>query len=399
LKDNEGMQEAVIVSAVRTPTGKFLGGLKTFPATELGALVVREAVARARIDPASVDECLMGNVVSAGLGQAPARQAALRGGLADHVAALTINKVCGSGLKAVMLAAQGIATGDIEIAVAGGMESMSNAPYLLPGAREGLRMGHQQALDAMIVDGLWCSFEQCHMGTAGELVASEYHIGRDRQDEYALKSHCKAAAAQAAGRFKAEIIPVAVPRKNADALIVDRDESVRPEATLASLGALKPAFTTDGTVTAGNAPPVNDGAAALVVMSASRAASLTLTPMARIVGQATSGLAPKYLLMTPVEAVRRLLQKVGWTMDQVDLVELNEAFSVQALAVLQDLGLDPDKVNVNGGAVALGHPLGASGARILTTLLHALQERNLRRGIATLCLGGGNGVAVAVERG
>lgn len=393
------MQEAVIVSAVRTPTGKFLGGLKTFPATELGALVVREAVARARIDPASVDECLMGNVVSAGLGQAPARQAALRGGLADHVAALTINKVCGSGLKAVMLAAQGIATGDIEIAVAGGMESMSNAPYLLPGAREGLRMGHQQALDAMIVDGLWCSFEQCHMGTAGELVASEYHIGRDRQDEYALKSHCKAAAAQAAGRFKAEIIPVAVPRKNADALIVDRDESVRPEATLASLGALKPAFTTDGTVTAGNAPPVNDGAAALVVMSASRAASLTLTPMARIVGQATSGLAPKYLLMTPVEAVRRLLQKVGWTMDQVDLVELNEAFSVQALAVLQDLGLDPDKVNVNGGAVALGHPLGASGARILTTLLHALQERNLRRGIATLCLGGGNGVAVAVERG
>lgn len=392
------MQEAVIVSAVRTPTGKFLGGLKAFPATELGALVVREAVARARIDPASVDECLMGNVVSAGLGQAPARQAALRGGLADHVAALTINKVCGSGLKAVMLAAQGIATGDIEIAVAGGMESMSNAPYLLPGAREGLRMGHQQALDAMIVDGLWCSFEQCHMGTAGEVVAAEYHIGRDRQDEYALKSHCKAAAAQAAGRFKAEIIPVAVPRKNADALIVDRDESVRPEATLASLGALKPAFKKDGTVTAGNAPPVNDGAAALVVMSASRAASLTLAPMARIVGQATSGLAPKHLLMTPVEAVRRLLQKVGWTMDQVDLVELNEAFSVQALAVLQDLGLDPDKVNVNGGAVALGHPLGASGARILTTLLHALQQRNLRRGIATLCLGGGNGVAVAVER-
>ena len=392
------MQEAVIVSAVRTPTGKFLGGLKDFSAPDLGALVVREAVARARIDPASVGECIMGNVVSAGLGQAPARQAALRGGLADHVAALTINKVCGSGLKAVMLAAQGIATGDIEIAVVGGMESMSNAPYLLPGTRDGLRMGHRQVLDAMIVDGLWCSFEQCHMGTAGEVVASEYHIGRDRQDEYALKSHCKAAAAQAAGRFKTEIIPVAVPQRNADALIVDRDESVRPEATMASLGALKPAFKKDGTVTAGNAPPVNDGAAALVVMSASRAASLTLTPMARIVGQATSGLAPKYLLLTPVDAVRRLLQKIGWTMDQVDLVELNEAFSVQALAVLQDLGLDPEKVNVNGGAVALGHPLGASGARILTTLLHALQQRNLRRGIATLCLGGGNGVAVAVER-
>jgi acetyl-CoA C-acetyltransferase len=398
MKDNEGMQEAVIVSAVRTPTGKFLGGLKDFSAPDLGALVVREAVARARIDPASVGECIMGNVVSAGLGQAPARQAALRGGLADHVAALTINKVCGSGLKAVMLAAQGIATGDIEIAVVGGMESMSNAPYLLPGTRDGLRMGHRQVLDAMIVDGLWCSFEQCHMGTAGEVVASEYHIGRDRQDEYALKSHCKAAAAQAAGRFKTEIIPVAVPQRNADALIVDRDESVRPEATMASLGALKPAFKKDGTVTAGNAPPVNDGAAALVVMSASRAASLTLTPMARIVGQATSGLAPKYLLLTPVDAVRRLLQKIGWTMDQVDLVELNEAFSVQALAVLQDLGLDPEKVNVNGGAVALGHPLGASGARILTTLLHALQQRNLRRGIATLCLGGGNGVAVAVER-
>jgi acetyl-CoA C-acetyltransferase len=392
------MEEAVIVSAVRTPTGKFLGGLKDLSATELGALVVREAVARARIDPASVDECIMGNVVSAGLGQAPARQAALRGGLADHVAALTINKVCGSGLKAVMLAAQGIATGDIDIAVAGGMESMSNAPYLLAGAREGLRMGHQQVLDAMIVDGLWCSFEQCHMGTTGEVIATDYDIAREQQDEYALKSHCKAAAAQAAGRFKAEIIPVVVPQKKGDALIVDRDESVRPDATRASLGALKPAFKKDGSVTAGNAPPVNDGAAALVVMSAGRAASLALRPMARIVGQATSGLPPKYLLMTPVEAVRRVLTKVGWTMDQVDLLELNEAFSVQAVAVLRELGVDPDKVNVNGGAVALGHPIGASGARILTTLLYALEQRKLRRGIATLCLGGGNGVALAVER-
>jgi len=403
------MQDAVIVSAVRTATGKFLGGLKELSATELGALVVREAVARAGIDPASVEECIMGNVVSAGLGQAPARQAALRGGLADHVAALTINKVCGSGLKAVMLAAQGIATGDIEIAVAGGMESMSRAPYLLTGAREGLRMGHQQVLDAMIVDGLWCSFEQCHMGTAGEVVATEYHIGRDQQDEYALKSHCRAAAAQAAGRFKAEMLPIAVPERRAESgqskatgsagpVIVDRDESVRPDATLATLGALKPAFKKDGTVTAGNAPPVNDGAAALVVMSAGRAASLNVTPMARIVGQAASGLPPKYLLMTPVEAVRRLLTKVGWTMDQVDLIELNEAFSVQAVAVLRELGADPEKVNVNGGAVALGHPIGASGARILTTLLYALRQRSLRRGIATLCLGGGNGVALAVER-
>jgi acetyl-CoA C-acetyltransferase len=392
------MQEAVIVSAVRTPTGKFLGGLKDLSATELGALVVREAVARAGIDPTSVEECIMGNVVSAGLGQAPARQAALRGGLADHVAALTINKVCGSGLKAVMLAAQGIATGDIEIAVAGGMESMSHAPYLLAEAREGLRMGHQQILDAMIVDGLWCSFEQCHMGTAGEVVATKYHIARDQQDEYALKSHCKAAAAQAAGRFRAEMLRVAVPQRKGDPLVVDRDESVRPDATLATLGTLRPAFKKDGTVTAGNAPPVNDGAAALVVMSARRAAALNLAPMARIVGQATSGLPPKYLLMTPVEAVRRLLAKVGWSMDQVELFELNEAFSVQAVAVLRELGIDPDTVNVNGGAVALGHPIGASGARILTTLLYALEQRKLRRGIATLCLGGGNGVALAVER-
>ncbi|MBI4885631.1 MAG: acetyl-CoA C-acetyltransferase [Acidobacteria bacterium] len=403
------MQEAVIVSAVRTPTGKFLGGLKNLSATELGALVVREAVARAGIDPSIVDECVMGNVVSAGLGQAPARQAALRGGLADHVAALTINKVCGSGLKAVMLAAQGIATGDIEVAVAGGMESMSNAPYLLTGAREGLRMGHQQVLDAMIVDGLWCSFEQCHMGVAGELVATDYRIGRDEQDAYAAESHGKAAAAQAAGRFTAEILPVAVPERRSGSgqprpagpaapAVIDRDESVRADTSAATLGALRPAFRKDGTVTAGNAPPVNDGAAALVLMSAARAAGLTLTPMARIVGQATSGLPPKYLLMTPVEAVRRVVKKVGWRIEDVDLFELNEAFSVQALAVLRDLGIDPAKVNVNGGAVALGHPIGASGARILTTLLYALAQRGLRRGVATLCLGGGNGVALAVER-
>ena len=392
------MQDAVIVSAVRTPTGKFLGGLKDLSATDLGALAVREAVRRAGIEPASVDECIMGHVVSAGAGQAPARQAALRGGLADHVAALTINKVCGSGLKAVMLAQQAIAVGDIEVAVAGGMESMSNAPYLLPGAREGLRMGNSQIVDSMVHDGLWCSFEQCHMGNAGELIAAEYHIDRAAQDEYAFNSHRKAADAEASGRFKAEILPVSIAQKKGDPIVVARDESVRADTSVATLGSLKPAFKKDGTVTAGNAPPVNDGAAALVVMSAARAASLARTPMARIVGQATSGLAPKYLLMTPVEAVRKVATKVGWKLEDVDLFEINEAFSVQLVAVLHQLGIDPGKVNVNGGAVALGHPIGASGARILTTLLYALEQRGLKRGIASLCLGGGNGVALAVER-
>ena len=392
------MQDAVIVSAVRTPTGKFLGGLKDLSATDLGALAVREAVRRAGIEPASVDECIMGHVVSAGAGQAPARQAALRGGLADHVAALTINKVCGSGLKAVMLAQQAIAVGDIEIAVAGGMESMSNCPYLLPRVREGLRMGNGELLDSMITDGLWCAFEQCHMGNAGELIAAEYHIDRAAQDEYAFNSHRKAADAEASGRFKAEILPVSIAQKKGDAIVVARDESVRVDTSVATLGSLKPAFKKDGTVTAGNAPPVNDGAAALVVMSAAKAASLARTPMARIVGQATSGLAPKYLLMTPVEAVRKVATKVGWKLEDVDLFEINEAFSVQLVAVLHQLGIDPGKVNVNGGAVALGHPIGASGARILTTLLYALEQRGLKRGIASLCLGGGNGVALAVER-
>jgi acetyl-CoA C-acetyltransferase len=392
------MEEAVIVSAVRTPTGKFLGTLKELTAPQLGAIVVREAVSRAGIDPALVAECILGNVVSAGLGQAPARQAALRGGLADHVAALTINKVCGSGLKAVMLAAQGIAVGDIDVAVAGGMESMSNAPYLLAGARDGLRMGHAQMTDSMINDGLWCAFEQWHMGNAGEVVAAECQIGRAEQDEYAVNSHRKAAEAIAAGRFKAEIVPVEIPQRKGAPVVFDTDESVRPDTTASALGALKPAFKKDGTVTAGNAPPVNDGAAALVVMSSRRATELGVTPLARIVGQATSGLPPKYLLMTPVEAIRRVASKIGWALEDVDLFEINEAFSVQLIAVLQQLGIDPAKVNVNGGAVALGHPIGASGARILTTLLYALEQRGLRRGIAALCLGGGNGVALAVER-
>src|SRR5215467_1000192 len=339
----------------------------------------------------------MGNVVTAGLGQNPARQAALRGGLHDEVAALTVNKVCGSGLKAVMLADQAIRAGDIDVAVAGGMESMSNCPYLMPRVREGLRMGNAQIIDSMINDGLWCAFEGVHMGNAGETVAECYHVGREAQDAFAARSHAKAAAAAAEGRFKDEILPIDIPQKSGTVLF-DRDESVRPDTTVASLAALKPAFKKDGTVTAGNAPPVNDGASALVVMSADRARELGVTPLARIIGQSTSGLAPKMVLMTPVEAVRRLLKKTGWTLRDVDLVELNEAFSVQAVAVLNQLGLDESKVNVNGGAVALGHAIGSSGSRVLTTLLYALKQRNLRRGIATLCLGGGNGVAVAVER-
>jgi len=389
---------SVIVAAVRTPTGKFLGALRTLTATQLGALVVAEAVRRAGIEPAMVDECIMGNVVSAGLGQNPARQAALHGGLADRVAALTINMVCGSGLRAVMLADQAIRAGDIDIAVAGGMESMSNCPYLLPRVREGLKMGNGELLDAMIADGLWCAFEQCHMGNSGEVVAEHYRVGRAAQDEYAALSHQKAAAATNAGHFIEEILPISIPQKNRPALVVDRDEPIRVDTTAASLSRLTPAFKTDGTVTAGNAPGVNDGASALVVMAADRAKSLGLAPMARIVGQATSGLSPKFVLMTPVDAVRRLSEKIGWALSDVDLFELNEAFSVQAVAVLGELGIDPAKVNVNGGAVALGHAIGSSGGRVLTTLLYALKQRNLRRGIATLCLGGGNGVALAVER-
>jgi acetyl-CoA C-acetyltransferase len=392
------MRESVIVSAVRTPTGKFLGVLKGFTALQLGALVVAEAVRRAAIDPEIVDECLMGNVVSAGLGQNPARQAALHGGLPDHVAALTINKVCGSGLKAVMLADQGIRVGDIDVAVAGGMESMSNCPYLLPRVRDGLRMGNGEVIDSMINDGLWCAFEQCHMGNAGEVVAEHYKVSRCAADQYAAKSHQKAARATDEGAFREEILPISIPQKKGTPLIVDRDEPIRPDTTVESLAALKPAFRTDGTVTAGNAPGVNDGASALVVMAAERAKSLGFAPLARIVGQATSGLPPKFVLMTPVEAVQRVAEKVGWDLKDVDLFELNEAFAVQAVAVLNELGIDPERVNVNGGAVALGHAIGSSGGRVLTTLLYALKRRNLKRGIATLCLGGGNGVAVAVER-
>jgi acetyl-CoA C-acetyltransferase len=392
------MHESVILSAVRTPTGRFLGALKDVTATELGARVVREAVARAGIDPGLVDECIMGNVIQAGNGQNPARQAALHGGLGEHVAALTINKVCGSGLKAVMLAAQGIATGDIAVAVAGGMESMSNSPYLLPRIREGLRMGNATLLDSMINDGLWCAFEQCHMGMSGEVVAEAYAVGRAEQDAYAAESHRRAAHAARQGWFADEILPISIPQKKGNPVVVAADEAIREDTTAERLAGLKPAFTKDGTVTAGNAPGVNDGAAALVLMAAEKARALGLAPLARIVGQATSGLAPKMVLMTPVESVRKVAVKIGWKLDEVDLFEINEAFSVQAVAVMRELGIDPARVNVHGGAVALGHPIGASGARVLTTLLYALRRRNLKRGIAALCLGGGNGVALAVER-
>jgi acetyl-CoA C-acetyltransferase len=391
------MRNAFIVSAVRTPTGKFLGALKDFSAAELGAMAVRESVRRAGIDPASVDECIMGNVVSAGAGQAPARQAALKGGLSNNVAALTINKVCGSGLKAVMLAHQGIQTGDIDIAVAGGMESMSNCPYIIPKVREGLRMGHGSVIDLMIHDGLWCPFENWHMGNAGETVADAFKVTRDQQDQYSVESHQKAAAAHSAGKFTAEILPVSIAQKKGDPIVFDRDESVRGDTTAEVLRKLKPAFKKDGSVTAGNAPPVNDAAAALVVMSEDAMRSSNSTPIARIVAQATSGLEPKMLLMTPVEATRKVLKKAGWSINDVDLIELNEAFAVQAVAVTNELGLDPKKINVHGGAVALGHAIGASGARILTTLIYALKDRGLKRGVATLCLGGGNGVALAIE--
>jgi acetyl-CoA C-acetyltransferase len=394
------MEEVVIVAGVRTPVGKFLGSLSDFSAPQLGAMVVKEVVRRAGIDPAMVDECIMGNVVSAGLGQNPARQAAIYGGLAPEVSAMTINKVCGSGLKAVSLAAQSIQTGNAEIVVAGGMESMSNAPYLLPAARKGLRMGDSKAVDAMIHDGLWDVYNAYHMGVTGENVAEKYAITREEQDSFALESHRRAAAAQKAGKFQLQILPVEIPgkKKNDPPTRFDHDESVRADTTLEALRALKPAFKKDGTVTAGNAPGVNDGAGALLVMSARKAASLGLKPLVKIKAQATSGVDPKWVMMAPVSGVRRLLERAGWAASDVDLFEINEAFSVAAIAVTRELGLDLAKVNVNGGAVAIGHPIGASGARVLITLIYEMIARDARRGVAALCLGGGNSVALAVER-
>jgi acetyl-CoA C-acetyltransferase len=391
------MRSSVIVSAVRTPTGKFLGGLKSFTAPQLGALVVKEAVRRAGIDPADVDEVIMGNVVSGGLGQAPARQAAIHAGLPPKVGALTINKVCGSGLKAVMLAAQGIATGDVDIVVAGGMESMSNCPHLLKGAREGLRMGNGTLVDSMIHDGLWDAYSDFHMGCTGEIVAEKFKVTRQQQDEFAVGSHKKALAAIASGAFKEEILKVEIAQKKGPAIVVENDESPRADTSMESLSKLKAAFKDGGTVTAGNAPGVNDGASALVVMAEDLAKAKGIKPLARIIGQATAGVEPSMVMMAPVGAVRKLLEKTGWKVTDVDLFELNEAFAVQALGVAGELGLDLNKVNVNGGAVALGHAIGSSGGRILTTLIYALKARGLKRGIATLCLGGGNGVALAIE--
>ncbi|HWZ53100.1 MAG TPA: acetyl-CoA C-acyltransferase [Granulicella sp.] len=403
---DEAKREVVIVSAVRTPVGKFQGALSEMTAVELGAIVVSKAVARAGVEPASVEECVMGCVLPAGLGQNPARQAALQGGLADTVAALTVNMVCGSGLKAVALAAQAIATGAAEIVVAGGMESMSNAPYLLPGARRGLRLGDAAVVDSMIKDGLWCACDDQHMGMTGELVAEKHAITREQQDAFALESHRRATVAWREGRFDAEVVPVALPlkKRGGEPLLVARDESVReeavddPAAAMAALAALRPAFKKDGTVTAGNAPGLNDAAAALVVMSAERAAAMGLRPLVRIRAQAMSGVAPRWVMLAPVIGVERVLERAGWSLEDVDLFELNEAFSVQALGVTRELGLGLERVNVNGGAVALGHPIGASGARVLVTLIHEMLRRDARKGVAALCLGGGNSVALAVER-
>ena len=392
--------DVVIISACRTPVGKFQGSLSDLSAPQIGAIVVREAVQRAKLDPKQVEECIMGNVVSAGLGQNPARQAAIFGSLPPEVGAMTVNKVCGSGLKAVGLAAQAVKTGDSSIVVAGGMESMTNAPYLLPQARKGYRLGNAQIIDSMVHDGLWDIYNNYHMGITGENVAEKYGIPREEQDEFALNSHRKAIAATRECRFKAQIVPVELPaRKKGEApIIFDKDESPREDTTIEILRSLKPAFKKDGTVTAGNAPGVNDGAAAVVVTSAHRAQELGVQPMVRIVAQATSGIDPKWVMMAPVSAVRKIWQKTGWKNEDVDLYELNEAFSVQALGVMRELGLDPNKVNVNGGAVAIGHPIGASGARVLVTLIYEMIRRDVHRGIAALCLGGGNAVAMAVER-
>jgi acetyl-CoA C-acetyltransferase len=393
------MKQVVIVSAVRTPIAKFQGAFQSFSATQLGALVVGSAMERAGVDPAAVDECVMGCVLQAGLGQNPARQAAIHGSIPAQASAFTVNQVCGSGLKAVALAAQAIETGNAQVVVAGGMESMTNAPYLLPNARGGYRMGDGALVDGMIRDGLWEAYRGFHMGVGAEMIAAKYGITREEQDAFAVQSHRRAAEASLVGYFRDEILPVAVPKsRGVEAYELATDESIRPETSVEALAKLKPAFQEGGTVTAGNAPPVSDGAAALVVTSAERAKDLGLVSMATISGEATAGREPEWFGLAPIDAVRKLVRRVGWSLDEVDLFELNEAFAVQALAVIRDLEIDPAKVNVNGGAVALGHPIGASGARVLTTLLYALERRGKKKGIAALCLGGGNAVALAVER-
>jgi len=400
--DGDRAREPVIVSAVRTPVGKINGVLSSIPATQLGAIAVRAAVERAGIDGSLVDEVILGQVVQAGAGQAPARQAAIRGGLPAEVGAVTVNKVCGSGLKAVMLAAQAIRAGDGDVYVAGGMESMSNAPYLLPNARRGYRYGNDTLVDALVSDGLWCSFEQQLMGNAAEFIADKFEVTREEMDAFALESHRKAIAATDAGKFKAEIVPVEVTDKKGTK-VVDTDEGPRRDTSLEALAALPPAFRPDGRVTAGNAPGLNDGAAALVLMSRQKAEELGLQPMARIVAYTQAAVEPVWLFYAPVKAMAKLLERTDMTLDDVDLVEINEAFAAQVLADargMEQMGYrwDWDKVNVHGGAIALGHPLGASGARTLTTLLYALQDRGQERGLVTLCLGGGEAVAMIVER-
>jgi acetyl-CoA C-acetyltransferase len=392
--------DVVIISGCRTAVGKFQGSLSDLGAPQLGAVVVREAVKRAGLNSDQVDECIMGNVLPAGLGQNPARQAAIFAGLSPATGAMTINKVCGSGLKAVALAAQAIQTGNSSIVVAGGMESMTNAPYLLPQARKGYRLGNGKVIDSMVHDGLWDIYNDYHMGVTGENVAEKYGITREQQDEFAVNSHRKAVAAWKECRFKSQIVAVEIPakKKGEAPVLFEKDESPREDTTIEALRSLKPAFKKDGTVTAGNAPGVNDGAAAVVVTSAQRAKEMGTQPMVRIMAQATSGVEPKWVMMAPVDAVRKIWEKTGWKKDEVDLYELNEAFSVQALGVMRELGLDLNKVNVNGGAVAIGHPIGASGARVLVTLIYEMIRRNSKRGIAALCLGGGNAVAMAVER-
>lgn len=410
-REREAGREAVILSGARTPTGRLLGGLSSLKATDLGALVVRAAVERAGIDPATVYEVFMGMVVQAGAGQAPARQAALRAGLPDTVGAAAINKVCGSGLKAVMLAANAIAAGEADVYVTGGMESMSNAPFLVPGAREGYKFGHGQFTDALLHDGLWCGFEDWAMGSAAEFIAKQFEVTREEMDEMALRSHDRAAAATVEGRFTDEIVPVEIKGRKGKVTVVDRDESIRAsfdnggytlETSLEILAKLPPAFEEGGAVTAGNAPGLNDGAAALVVTSRAEAERQGRKPLARIAGYTHAAVAPKWLFAAPARAIPRLLERVGWQMADVDLFEINEAFAAQVLANFAELEqhgtpLDWEKVNVNGGAVALGHPIGASGARLLVTLIHALKQRGLQRGVAALCLGGGEAVALAIE--
>lgn len=392
------MQQAVIVSAVRTAIGKFGGALAKVPAPELGATVIKEAIARARIEPGAVEGVILGQVLTAGSGQNPARQSTIKAGLPIETPAMTINVVCGSGIKSVMLAAQAIATGEAEVMIAGGQECMSLAPHVIMGSRDGFRMGDAKMIDSMIVDGLWDVYNKIHMGITAENVARQWSIDRAQQDAFALASQHKAAAAQDAGKFRGEIVPVMIPQRKGDPVPFDTDEFINRKTNAEALAGLKPAFDKEGSVTAGNASGINDGAAALVVMSQARAQALGLTPLARIKSYATTALDPKVMGMGPVSASRKALERAGWKPSELDLMEINEAFAAQACAVNQDMGWDASKINVNGGAIALGHPIGASGARILVTLLHEMQRRDSKRGLAALCIGGGMGVALAVER-